>query len=65
MAYFVESADRSSDRVNPLHENATVTVLAGTHSHSQGHETVYAQMVSEWLGVDFTTIRMIQAIPTG
>ncbi len=41
-------------------ENGSVTVVAGTHSHGQGHETVYAQMVSEWLGVDFHTVRMIQ-----
>ncbi len=39
---------------------AAVTVVAGTHSHGQGHETVYAQMVSEWLGVDFASVRMIQ-----
>ena len=41
-------------------ENGSVTVVSGTHSHGQGHETVYAQMVSEWLGVDFHTVRMIQ-----
>jgi aerobic carbon-monoxide dehydrogenase large subunit len=37
-----------------------VTVLAGTFSHGQGHETVYAQMVSEWLGVPFESIRVVQ-----
>ena len=37
-----------------------VTIVAGTHSHGQGHATVYAQMVSEWLGVPFDNIRFIQ-----
>ena len=61
MAYFMEICGPFNDRMEiRFDENATVTVLAGTHSHGQGHETVYAQMVSEWLGVDFTTIRMIQ-----
>ena len=38
----------------------SVTVLAGTFSHGQGHETVYAQMVSDWLGVPFDRIRILQ-----
>ena len=38
----------------------SVTVLAGTFSHGQGHETVYAQMVSDWLGVPFDRIRVLQ-----
>ena len=28
-------------------------MLAGTHSHGQGHATVFAQLVHEWLGVPF------------
>jgi aerobic carbon-monoxide dehydrogenase large subunit len=46
-----------------------VTILAGTHSHGQGHQTVYAQMVTEWLGVPFENIRFVQgdtdAVPIG
>ncbi len=46
-----------------------VTIVAGTHSHGQGHATVYAQMVSEWLGVPFGNIRFVQgdtnAVPIG
>ncbi len=37
-----------------------VAVLAGTFSHGQGHETVFAQMVSDWLGVPFESVRLIQ-----
>ena len=61
MCYFMEICGPFNDRMEiRFDENATVTVVAGTHSHGQGHETVYAQMVSEWLGVDFATVRMIQ-----
>lgn len=37
-----------------------VTVLPGTFSHGQGHETIFAQMVSQWLGVPFQSVRVIQ-----
>ena len=37
-----------------------VTVVAGTHSHGQGHATTYAQLVSDWLGVPFESIRLVQ-----
>ncbi|MDX2155714.1 MAG: xanthine dehydrogenase family protein molybdopterin-binding subunit [Hyphomicrobiaceae bacterium] len=35
-------------------------VLMGTHSHGQGHETVFKQLVSERLGLDFDEIRYVQ-----
>ena len=37
-----------------------VTVVAGTHSHGQGHATTYAQLVSDWLGVPFENVRLVQ-----
>jgi carbon-monoxide dehydrogenase large subunit len=37
-----------------------VTIIAGTHSHGQGHETAFAQLVSEWLGVPFEAIQYLQ-----
>jgi carbon-monoxide dehydrogenase large subunit len=61
IAYFMEICGPFSDRMElRFDEGGAVTVVAGTHSHGQGHETVYAQMVSEWLGVDFASVRMIQ-----
>ena len=39
---------------------ATVTIVAGTHSHGQGHATAFAQLVSDWLGVPFERIRYVQ-----
>jgi aerobic carbon-monoxide dehydrogenase large subunit len=38
-----------------------VTILAGTLSHGQGHETSYAQMVADWLGVPEDKIHLLQA----
>src|SRR4029079_12936640 len=61
VAYFMEICAPYNDRMEiRFDENGSVTVVSGTHSHGQGHETVYAQMISEWLGVDFHTVRMIQ-----
>ncbi|MEM8974714.1 MAG: xanthine dehydrogenase family protein molybdopterin-binding subunit [Pseudomonadota bacterium] len=38
----------------------TATVLMGTHSHGQGHQTVFKQLVSDRLGLDFEAIRFVQ-----
>jgi carbon-monoxide dehydrogenase large subunit len=37
-----------------------LTIIAGTHSHGQGHETVYAQMITEFLGVPYERIYLLQ-----
>ncbi len=61
LAYFVEEAAIFNDRMDLRFDpSGQVTIVAGTHSHGQGHATVYAQMVSDWLGVPFDNIRFIQ-----
>lgn len=37
-----------------------VTLLMGTHSHGQGHETVFKQLLSGKLGLDFDNVRYVQ-----
>ncbi len=37
-----------------------IEVRVGTHSHGQGHETTYAQIVHEILGVDIARIKVLQ-----
>ena len=37
----------------------TVSVLTGSHSHGQGHETTFAQVVSDKLGVPFEQIEIV------
>src|SRR5216683_2942767 len=43
-------------RVNPT---GSVEVLTGCHSHGQGHETTYAQLVSERLGIPIENISVV------
>lgn len=43
-------------RVNPT---GSVSVMTGSHSHGQGHETTFAQVVSEKLGIDFDSIDIV------
>ena len=50
--------ERMELRFDPSGE---VTIIAGTLSHGQGHETSYAQMVADWLGVPAEKIRLAQA----
>jgi aerobic carbon-monoxide dehydrogenase large subunit len=58
---YIETAGYANERMEIRFDpDGTVTIVAGTHSHGQGHATTYAQMVAEWLGVSFETIRFIQ-----
>ena len=44
-------------------EEARITLRATSHSHGQGHETTYAQIISGVLGVPMETIRLRSADP--
>src|SRR5206468_5696981 len=43
-------------RVNPT---GSVEVLTGSHSHGQGHETTFAQLVSERLGIEIDSVSIV------
>jgi len=43
-------------RVNPV---GTVEVLTGSHSHGQGHETTFAQVVSDRLGIPIESVSVV------
>ena len=43
-------------RVNPT---GSVEVLTGSHSHGQGHETTFAQLVSERLGIPIENVSIV------
>ncbi|MCZ0736462.1 xanthine dehydrogenase family protein molybdopterin-binding subunit [Phreatobacter sp. AB_2022a] len=43
-------------RVNPV---GTVEVLTGSHSHGQGHETTFAQLVSHRLGIPIDNVSIV------
>jgi carbon-monoxide dehydrogenase large subunit len=61
VSYYIEHAGIFNDRMDIRFDpSGAVTILAGTHSHGQGHATAFAQLVSEWLGVPFDSIRYLQ-----
>ncbi|MBI3451289.1 MAG: xanthine dehydrogenase family protein molybdopterin-binding subunit [Rhodospirillales bacterium] len=41
-----------------VHPTGSVTVFTGTHSHGQGHETTFAQLVSDGLGIPIESIEV-------
>lgn len=43
-------------RVNPV---GTVEILTGSHSHGQGHETTFAQLVSDRLGIPIDQVSIV------
>ena len=43
-------------RVNPI---GTVEILTGSHSHGQGHETTFAQLVSSRLGIPIENVSIV------
>ena len=49
-------------RVNPT---GSVEVLTGSHSHGQGHETTFAQLVSERLGIPFDPVALQMTVLAG
>jgi aerobic carbon-monoxide dehydrogenase large subunit len=62
LGYYIESSGGGPE------EEARVTldgagraeVVVGTYSQGQGHETVYAQILSDALGLDFDAVRIVQ-----
>ena len=61
LAFFVEGAgSRPLEGMRAVADkHGGVTLFAGTFSHGQGHETVYAQLVNEFLGVDFDRVTLV------
>ncbi|MFC5969974.1 xanthine dehydrogenase family protein molybdopterin-binding subunit [Halomarina salina] len=70
VANYVESTGGGFESgVVRVHPDGSVAVYAGTHSHGQGHETTYAQIVADELGVDEESIEVSEgdtdSVPTG
>jgi carbon-monoxide dehydrogenase large subunit len=62
LGYYVESSGGGPEeeaRVT-VHGDGSADVVVGTYSHGQGHETAYAQILAESLGLDFERIRIVQ-----
>jgi len=42
-----------------VHPTGTVTVFTGSHSHGQGHETTFAQVVADRLGLSMDQVEIV------
>lgn len=71
ISYYVEVCGGGGDETAQveLHADGTATVLIGTQSTGQGHETAYAQMVAAEFGISPQAVRVKQGdtavVPTG
>jgi len=69
-SYYIEIAGFGGDRSEiRFTDNGGVQLIVGTQSTGQGHETTYAQLLSEELGVPYESIEIIQGdtniVPSG
>ena len=62
ITYYVDNTGVFNERMELRFDpSGELTIVAGTLSHGQGHETSYAQMVADWLGVPEDKIHLTQA----
>jgi len=62
MATYIEACGGGPDETAQIRvaSDGSVTVLIGNQSNGQGHETLYAQLVSHKLDVPFESVRVVQ-----
>jgi aerobic carbon-monoxide dehydrogenase large subunit len=61
VSYYIEFGGIFNERMDLRFDpSGTLSIFGGTHSHGQGHATVFAQLVHEYLGVPFESIRYVQ-----
>jgi aerobic carbon-monoxide dehydrogenase large subunit len=62
ITYYVDNTGIFNERMELRFDpSGELTIVAGTLSHGQGHETSYAQMVADWLDVPEDKIHLAQA----
>jgi aerobic carbon-monoxide dehydrogenase large subunit len=61
VSYYIEFGGIFNDRMEMRFDpSGALTVYGGTHSHGQGHATVFAQIAHDLLGVPFEQIKYVQ-----
>ena len=62
LCYYIESTmgDPGEAAEVRFEEDGTVSLLVGTQSNGQGHETAYAQVAADRLGIPIDKIRIVQ-----
>src|SRR6516162_6968906 len=62
IVYYVDNTGVFNERMELRFDpSGELAIVAGTLSHGQGHETTYAQMVADWLGVPEDKVYLRQA----
>ncbi len=62
IGYFMEASGGppNEEAAVRFEADGSVKVIAGTHSYGQGHETTFAQIVNDRLGVPFEKVSLVQ-----
>ena len=62
LCYYIESTmgDPGEAAEVRFEKDGTVSVLVGTQSNGQGHDTAYAQVTSDRLGIPLESVRIVQ-----
>ena len=61
LVYYIDNTGIFNERMEIRFDpSGSATIVSGTFSHGQGHETSYKQVVNEYLGVPFEQINFIQ-----
>jgi carbon-monoxide dehydrogenase large subunit len=42
-----------------VHPTGSVTIFTGTHSHGQGHETTFAQLIADQFGIPYAQVEVV------
>jgi aerobic carbon-monoxide dehydrogenase large subunit len=61
VSFYIEFGGIFNERMDLRFDpSGALSIFGGTHSHGQGHATVFAQIAHELLGVPFESIRYVQ-----
>jgi carbon-monoxide dehydrogenase large subunit len=62
LGYYVESSGGGpqEEATVTIHDDGSADVIVGTYSHGQGHETAFAQILTDTFGIEFDRINFIQ-----
>ncbi|NKB20089.1 MAG: molybdopterin-dependent oxidoreductase [Alphaproteobacteria bacterium] len=61
ISYYIDDCGNFNESVDIRFDpSGSCTIFSGTFNHGQGHETVYPQMLSDWLSIPFDTVQLEQ-----
>lgn len=61
LSYYIEDAGNINERMDLRFDaSGNITIYSGTCSTGNSHETSFSQLVSDWLGLEFDRIKLVQ-----